>query len=81
MNKIFLLVVLVFALVLVGCKAENSNTAVPVIELTATPPIITAPIEPQPIPTSELPTQAPAANYSPGSNNTGSRGKCGQSES
>jgi hypothetical protein len=65
MNKNFLLVVLVFALVLVGCKAENSITAVPPIELTATPPIISAPIEPQPIPTSELPSQAPEPTTAP----------------
>ncbi len=65
MNKVFLLVILVFALVLVGCKAENSITAVPVIELTATTPIITAPVEPQPIPTSELPTQAPEPTTAP----------------
>jgi hypothetical protein len=65
MNKNFLLVVLVFALVLVGCKAENSITAVPPIELTATPPIITAPVEPQTIPTSEHPTQAQAPTTAP----------------
>jgi hypothetical protein len=64
MNKILLLA-FVFALILVGCNAENSVTAVRVIELTATQPIITAPVEPQTIPTSELPTQDPAPTTAP----------------
>lgn len=65
MNKFLLLFVLVFAMVLVGCTAENSITAVPVIEATANPPSILAPLEPQPIPTGEPPTQAPEPTTAP----------------